>query len=181
MNKPIKSVLIEAYIQQRGTLKRFLIARFRDGSVAEDILQEIYLKLERSEFRLPIENQAAFLFKVANNLALDFRKQKQRQTARDHEWSDISRHKVGGEPVHDAPDPEQILDAQQRLGCVRKTLEQLPPQCRRVFIMHKLEGHSHTAISAMLGISRSTVEKHMSKALKTMAMALEKLGQHDAR
>ena len=166
-----KNTLIETYLEQRPALKRFLIARFRDSSIAEDILQEIYLKLTRSDMAKDIENQTAYLFRVANNLALDFRKQKQRSAARDHEWSDISRHKVGDEPVHDAPSPERILDAKRKIAKIQEILAAMPPQRRKVFVLHKLEGHSHAEIAAMLGITRSTTEKHMSKALKTIAKA----------
>jgi len=175
MSEPIKAPLIEAYLKQRPALKRFLVARFRDSVIAEDILQEVYLKLERARISAPIENHAAFLFRVANNLALDYRKKSIRVAIRDREWSDVSRHSFGGEPVQDLPDPEDALDYKKKLACVQATLETMSPQCRRVFMMHKLQGLSHADVSEQLGITRSTVEKHMGKALKTLAVSLKKL------
>ena len=172
MNQIDKTALIEAYLSQRPVLKRFLIARFRDSSVAEDILQEVYLKLTRTSLRTDIKNHTAYLFRVANNLALDFRKQQQRTAARDLEWSDISRHKIAGEPVHDAPGPDRVLDGQKKIAQIQEILNEMPPQRRMVFTLHKLEGHSHLEVAAKLGVTRSTVEKHMSKALKTLASAL---------
>jgi len=180
MSKPIKSALIDAYLEKRSHLKLFLLARFRSESVAEDILQEIYLKLQRSSFCKPVENYSAYLFKVANNLALDFRKKQQRAANRDYNWSDVSTHSLGGEPVYDVPAPEQAIDAKRKLACVRDTLNKLPHQCRRVFILHKLEGHSHAEVASLLGMSRGSVEKHMSKALKQMAFSVQMLeGKND--
>jgi RNA polymerase sigma-70 factor (ECF subfamily) len=58
------------------------------------------------------------------------------------------------------------------LNQVVAALDELSPQCRRVFVMHKLEGLSHPEISARVGISRSTVEKHMGSALKHLIKRL---------
>lgn len=179
MSKPIKSILIEAYLEKRPALKRFLLARFRDDTIAEDILQEVYLKLDRSTFQKPVANTGAFLFKVANNLALDYRKKRQREVIRDHDWGEATRQNVGGEPVLDVPNAEEVLESRQKLACIRETLDGLPPQCRRVFILHKLEGLSHREVAEKLGVSCGTIEKHMSKALKKMALALQMLESGD--
>lgn len=172
MSQINKNTLIEAYLKQRPVLKRFLIARFRDSAIAEDILQEIYLKLARTTLKTDVKNHTAYLFRVANNLALDFRKQQQRAAARDHEWSDLSRHKVAGVPVQDDAGPDRVLDGKKKVTLIKKIIEEMPPQRRRVFTLHKIEGHSHEEVAAQLGVSRGTIEKHMSKALKALAVAL---------
>lgn len=168
-----KSAVLEAYIARRPELKRFLVGRFRDDTVAEDILQEMYLKLERATVRAPIENVGAFLYRTANNLALDHRKAAMRRKARDQDWSDTSSHKLGAEMVADAPDADTALDAKRKLMAIVKALDDLPPQCRRVFIAHKFEGLSYREVAEKMGVTKKTIEKHMSKALKFLVQHLK--------
>lgn len=168
-----KSVLLEVYMEKRPELRRFLIARFRDETIVDDILQEMFLKLERSSFDKPVENMVAFLYRVANNLALDFRKMSIRQQTRDKHWGDVAVHKVGGEPVDDGVDVTISIDAQKKVRRVVSLLEELPPQCKRVFKAHKFGGLSHSEVAERFEISRSTVEKHMSKALKHLIFHLK--------
>jgi RNA polymerase sigma-70 factor (ECF subfamily) len=54
----------------------------------------------------------------------------------------------------------------QRLAEVRRALDELSPQCRRIFMLHKFEGLTHQEVAERANISRSTVEKHMHTALK---------------
>lgn len=173
MEKRQTSALITALIEQRPALLRFLVARFRDEAVAEDILQEMFLKLERSSIKQPIENIPAFLYRTANNLALDFKKQAMRQQTRDKNWTDSTTQQISGEPVDDTVDITRVLDAKKKVARITKALQQLSPQCKRVFTAHKLEGLTHSEVAAQLNISRSTVEKHMSKALKHLILNLK--------
>jgi len=73
---------------------------------------------------------------------------------------------MGSEAVAAIPAADAAYEAKQRLERVVAALDELSPQCRRVFVMHKFEGLSHPEIAARIGISRSTVEKHMGTALK---------------
>lgn len=173
MDDSVKSALLEAYLAKRPELKRFLVARFRDETAAEDILQDMYLKLDRTTFKAPIDNMGAFLYRTANNLALDHRRQRERSNARDKDWTDSQSHQIGGSTIADTPDSDAALDAKRKLTAVMKALDDLPPQCRRVFTAHKFEQLSYREVAEKLGISKKTVEKHMSKALKYLVNHLK--------
>jgi len=169
----IKSQMVDAYMEKRADLRRFLLSHFKDAYHADDVLQEVYLKIQRTEFKGPVDNKVAFLFRVANNLALDHRKQFVRSQRRDHKWHEVSGHFFGGESIYDAPDADAGIDAQAKIARVIQLIRQLPPQCSKVFIAHKFEGLSHAEVAERLNISRSTVEKHMGKALRYLALHLE--------
>ncbi|WP_395445608.1 sigma factor-like helix-turn-helix DNA-binding protein [Caulobacter sp. UC70_42] len=53
-----------------------------------------------------------------------------------------------------------------------RPFEDLPEKTRQAFRLHKLEGHSHVETARRMGISVSTVEKHISSALKTLTRRL---------
>ena len=67
--------------------------------------------------------------------------------------------------IADAPSAEDALHAKQRIAAVRAALDELSPQCRNVFVLHKFQGLSHEDVARQAGITRSTVEKHMRTAL----------------
>jgi RNA polymerase sigma-70 factor (ECF subfamily) len=76
---------------------------------------------------------------------------------------------LGADAIVDLPDAEAVYEARERLARLAAAIAALPPQCRRVFTLHKLHGLSHAEVATRLNISRSAVEKHMSAALKHLA------------
>ncbi len=62
------------------------------------------------------------------------------------------------------PDAHEVVYASQRLNKVERAVAQLPPRCREVFLIHRLDGLSYSQIAVQLGISVSAVEKHMARA-----------------
>lgn len=173
MKSGVKKRLIDLYLLKRPTLLRFLTVRFRDDSIAEDILQEVYIKLQNASFDAPVHNEEGFLVRLTNNAALDFRKQTVRRKARDHAWGELHMRSFGGEPVQDEPSIERIVDGRNKIVRLTALIQQLPPRCQEVFIAHKLQGLSYAQVAEKLSISRSAVEKHMAKALKFLALNIE--------
>ncbi len=163
------SALMTLYLAKRSDLVRFFTARTSSPSEAEDIVQDIYLKLSGVD-DAGIDNAAAYLYRLGSNVMLDRVRSRRRATVRDDAY--YQTHRTGGpgsEDEADLPSPEARLDAKQRLARLVKSVETLPPQCRRVFTMHKFEDRSYAEIAALLGISRSAVEKHMITALKRLS------------
>ena len=172
MKNTKKKLLFSVYLEKRPALRRFLIARFRDDAFADDVLQEIYLKIESAQLGGTIHNESAFLYKVANNLALDLRKKNVRRNGRDQSWADTEQQLIGGQAIYDAVDADKAIDAREQIKKLNHLITKLPPQCAKVFVAHKIDGLSHKEVAAKLQISKSTVEKHMSKALKILALQM---------
>lgn len=153
-----RTSLLDLLVASYGELLRRLTRRLGSPVAAADVAQDTYLRLQRAETLPRVDNPRAYLFRVADNLAADH----QRRDAARRRWT------TAGE-LPEQPDeragPEAALDARQRLEVLRQAIDELPPKCRAVFLMHKLEGLSHAAIAARLGISKSMVEKHVMKAL----------------
>ncbi len=145
----------------------------RNPEEAEDLLQELYIRLSRVPERTDIQDVGAYLFRSAMNLARDFQRDRSRAQTREGHWVDSQSTVLGDESIDDAPSAERAYDAKQRLATIRAVVDELSPQCRRVFVMHKFQGFSHQQVADSLGISRSTVEKHMHVALKRLMARLE--------
>lgn len=172
MGKAGRSALIEAYLDRRADLVRFFTLRLRSESAAEDLVQEIYVRLARVADDAPIENPAAYLYRLGGNLMLEQMRGQRRSAARDAAWGDAQAMTLGPDPVADEVAADQAVAARQRLAAVVQAVRELPPRTQDVFRLHKLEGLSHSETAARLGISRSAVEKHMIAVLKHLATRL---------
>ena len=166
------SGLVALYAQHRAAILRFLRARTRDPAEAEDVLQELWIKLQEGRAG-PISNGRAYLFQMANNLMLDRARERRRRAIRDRSWTEHAAGFTEGEAaVAPDPRPDEALVEAEELRQLSTALETLPEAARRAFCMHKIDGLSHLDVAAQLGISRSGVEKHIAVAMKYLRRAL---------
>lgn len=164
--------LLAAYLARRSTLVRFLAARSGSLAAAEDLAQELYLKLASRDRGAGVENPNALLYRMALNLMLDRARTETRSAARDAAWRQASRSEVGGEDVADEPAADEAAASAQRLRQLVAAVDLLAPQMGRAFRLHKLEGLSHAETARVMGLSVKAVEKHISAALKALTVRL---------
>ncbi len=160
-----------AYLLKRQDLLRYFTLRLKSQAAAEDVVQDIYVRLATAAIE-PVENPAAYLYRLGTNLMLDRLKQRRRAEARDEAWHQSAFVRVGETPTADDPPADEVVASRQRLRQLLAALDQLPPQRRRAFVLHKLEGHSHAETAAAMGVSRSAVEKHIIAALQQLMSLL---------
>lgn len=166
--RPDSSRGLEAlYRVHRTELQRFLVARTGDAGEAEEILQELWIRL-RQVPTAPIANGRAYLYRMAQNLVVDRIRAKQRRMRRERIWLDdlAGTASRGNEPTDATLNAEEALLNQEETARLNAALETLPDGARRVFELHKVEGLSHAEVAIRLGISKSGVEKHMAVAMK---------------
>ena len=143
----------------RTALVRFFSKRLRNDADAEDLAQEVLIRIARHGGPQGIENMEGYLFRVASNLLCDRRRRGQTRHADAH----ISFEESGFEG--EVASEERVLEGKQALESFLAVLAQMTPRRRMVFTMHRFLGLSYGAIAVRLGISVGVVEKHMMKAL----------------
>lgn len=158
--------LIAAYLRKRADLVRFFTLRTRSAAMAEDIAQDLYVKLSETEAPADLRSPEAFLYRMGSNLMLDRAKAQRRSAARDHAWSGGGD---GLEPVAQEPPADEAVASRQRLQRLLAALDRLPPQMAAAFRLHKFDGLSHAEVAARMGVSRSSVEKYIMAALKALS------------
>lgn len=156
--------LLRTYLERRGDLRRFFLARLGGDADVEDLVQELYLKVVDLDGR-EVRNPASFLYSMASSLMLDRMRQKRRAGARDFVWRSTTRTFVGSVEVADAPNAEATVIARQQLERLNTALQALSPRTQSVFRAHKFEGLTYAETAERLGMSRKAVEKHMGLAL----------------
>ncbi|WP_264048334.1 RNA polymerase sigma factor [Methylobacterium flocculans] len=158
----MQPVSIEALHRREGVkLQRFLLRLLGNSADAADAHQETYLRMLAALSRTRIEQPSAFLFQVANNVALRMRN---RQRLEDRLFQP-----VGGPELAEIVDgyalPERQAIARQELRRLAAAIDTLPARCREVFLLVRFESLSNGEAAIRLGISRNMVEKHLIKAL----------------
>ena len=152
---------------------RFLAARCGSAEDAQDMLQDLWLKLADLQPG-PVANGRAYLYRIANNLAVDRARARQRSMARDRRWIDRDGDPAG--ELLDRPDPAQPADEaladRQEAEILAQAIEALPPGAQRALRLYRFEGRKQDEIAEIMGISRSGVEKHLAVAMRHLRSAL---------
>ncbi|GAA4362014.1 RNA polymerase sigma-70 factor [Hymenobacter saemangeumensis] len=134
----------------------------RDKQVAEDLLQDVFLRLWQGRAALPdILSYRAYLTRATLNSALRYQQRSQRQVA----WDEAPPETTAA-PV--APEALAALHQHDTEAAVAAALDRLPPQCRVVFELSRYEEMSYQQIAEALEISPKTVENQMGKALRVL-------------
>lgn len=149
------SGLIEAFIRWELPLKRFIGRFLYKPEDIDDMAQETFLRAYGANRDKPIDSPKAYLFRVAKTVALKELTKKSRQITDFLEESQVNE-------VEDSGSLEERIVAEQKISLYFDAIAELPPQCRRVFLMRKYQGLSHKKIAAELEISTSAVEKHIA-------------------
>lgn len=157
----------------RPQLLRFFTSRTGSPAEAEDVVQEIWLHVARSNIG-PVASPLAYLHRVGMNIVLDRVREGQRRARREQGWSDVAIERRGGESTDEGPLPDEVVDSRQQAQRLAVAIAALPQGAGRVFRLHKLEGLGHAEVAAELGITRSAVEKHMAVAMRHLREAMQR-------
>ncbi len=174
----IQDQLVAAYGELREELLRFLTARLGNIAAAEDVYQELFLRLRAAIPSAELRDARSFIYRSAYNLANEQARAMRRREARDAKWIDQTTDLMGGEAVAPERAADEVLAAKQRLQAVTQAIAELPPRCREVFTLCRVRGLGHREVAESLGISTKAVEKHITVALKHLAVKLQ--GHNDA-
>jgi RNA polymerase sigma-70 factor (family 1) len=150
----------------RDKLYAYMLRLSKERVVAEDIVQEVFLKIWIGRAQLKdIRNFDAYLFTIARNHAFNLSKQ---ITYRKELLGRIS----SAQPDSDLS-TEKEVDYKYLQSLLALELGKLPPQQRKVFTLSRFEGLSVEDIALQQGISPGTVKKHLSLATQTLKAALK--------
>jgi len=147
------------FVRYQELLKRFVARFFHRPHDIEDIVQETFVRAFEAESRSRIRSPRAYLFQTARNLSL---KELSRSVNR---MQDYMGDYLPEEVLLNETSTEEHVEHLQKLTIFCQALRGLPVQCQRVYILRKVYGFSHKEISASLGISVNTVERHIAKGI----------------
>ncbi len=149
----------------RNKLYRFSLRYVKSSAVAEDIVQDTFLKIwEQRQSLQPQLNFEAYLFRISRNQIFNEFKKSTYQAAFEQFTLQNASDNQQTEWEVLANDYQEVL---------QKALEQLPPQRKQIFQLSRLEGLSHEEIAQQLNLSKNTIKVQINKALKSIRESLE--------
>lgn len=153
----------------RRPLMSFFLRRVEAREVAEDLTQEVFLRLVRRDEPVPSDNPETFIFRIAANLLRDRARRSASHRVADHDSLDESAAEFGsGGPIArnlvEDRGPERVLLSQESLTEVLKALDELGGRTRDIFLLSRVDRMKQRDIAALYGMTVSAVEKHIAKA-----------------
>jgi RNA polymerase sigma factor (sigma-70 family) len=127
----------------------------------EDVVQETYLRIYQAAQRQPIRFPRAFMLTTARNIALNLAT---RADALNH-TDDLAPDAALELSDAVAPSSEARAEADEEFLTFCRAVRELPPQCRKAFVLKRVYGLSQREVAAELGISEGAVEKLLARGL----------------
>jgi RNA polymerase sigma factor (sigma-70 family) len=150
-------------------LVKFFALRLRDVAEAQDLAQEVYLRLLRMDRPDLIRSPEAYLFTIAANIAREHalkRATHPLQVALEdtpNEELEAQGDLEGDSFVRTAP--ESAMNQVERMRELERALQQLSPKARAALLWHRRDGKTYEEIGARLGVSRNMVKKYLVQAV----------------
>ena len=142
----------------RLPLRRFFERRLRASADAEDLVQEVFVRLIRQGRTHEIHHLDGYVFQVAANVLRDHAR---RWSIREQEAHPAE---LEDEILEGGFSPERVILGQEAIEILIRALHELPAKTQAIFALYHFEAVSQVDIARRLNMSISTVEKHMSRA-----------------
>ncbi len=146
-----------------------------DSFLAEEIVQDVFTKLWKDRENIRIrESIRSYLYKSVHNTAINAliskrtNKNSVHQTLPSEEWLKLVENYEANAFLI------EFIEAEDTEKIIKKVIENLPAQCKEVFILNRFENKSVEEIANQLGISVNTVRTHIYRALEKIRAELKK-------
>jgi len=147
-------------------LMQYLQHNWRNRGDVTDLRQDIYIQVyQAAQAGLP-DRPKQFLFATARNLLIN--RVRHAQVVPIDPVPDLEALNI----ADDEPGADRALIAREELRRLQAALDHLPPRCREVVVLARIEGCSGREITQRLGISEATVSEHLNKGMRILANIL---------
>ena len=164
--KSSQNEIVNLYDSYRAPLIRFFSRKLPKGDDPEDMVQKVFIKLVRAERQPDFVNSKSLIFVIAKNVLIDHLRWRKSRKIDNHGLL-LDNVIASGMPL-----PDRELQGKQQLDSFFSHLDNLPMRCKQVFLLHRVNNMSQQDIAEYLGISRSTVQKHMMNAMAKLHAAI---------
>ncbi len=155
-------------------LKKYSLGMVRDYEVAEDLVQDAFIKLweKRNELH-SVDSIQGLLYTIVRNNCLNYlKKNKMRE-----QYVEAFRFESPTQElfIRSFLEEEELKEERLRFqNELERVLTILPDKCREVFELSRFEGLTNKEVAVFMGVTVKTVEKHLAKATKLLREALKK-------
>ena len=160
-----QTLITNYYIAHRDELLAYAVSRLGDCCLAEDIVQNVFLRLLTSDKVLSAVTLPALVFAMTRNQVYDY--------FRHHTAVEQYEHYIKG-VCSELTTDESILSAREVMEQLERGLARVPENCREIYRLHIYDGMKVGEISRELGEGYKSVEHRLGAARKAMRQYLQK-------
>ena len=153
------------YITHREELLAFASSRLRDCDLAEDIIQDVFLKLLTTGKMLTETTLPALVYTMLRHKMNDY--------YRSHAVYEQYEHYIKG-VCSEVTTMESVFSVQEMIKRLERGLARVPENCRAVYRMHIFDGMKVSEISRELGEDYKSIEYRLGTARKVVRAYLRK-------
>ena len=160
-----QTLITNYYIAHRDELLAYAVSRLGDCCLAEDIVQNVFLRLLTSDKVISAVTLPALVFAMTRNQVYDY--------FRHHTAVEQYEHYIKG-VCSELTTDESILSAREVMEQLERGLARVPENCREIYRLHIYDGMKVGEISRELGEGYKSVEHRLGAARKAMRQYLQK-------
>lgn len=173
-----ESAFRQLYLHFSKKLNLFAITLVRSKEIAEELVEDVFVKLWAHRHRITeIENITVYLYVAVKNRALNKLSQKAKELiAAPFDYLDTTIDEF-------ATDPYDLMITSEMMLRMRQVIDTLPPRCKMIFKLIREDGLKYKEVAEILNISVNTIDVQMAIAVKKICTALhiEKPGKNYSR
>jgi len=165
--------LVEKY---HRAMVHFLFRMVHSQAVAEELAQEVFLRVYRSRESYRAEAKfTTWLYRIATNLAVNHARDTKHERSAQNVYLDAADEETGTtqEVADDEPTVEQRMLRDERMAAIRKHVMALPERQRMAVLMHKYQGLDYRQIGEVLKLSESATKSLLFRAYQTLREKLK--------
>ena len=154
----------------------FLFRMVHNQAVAEELAQEVFLRVYRSRESYRAEAKfTTWLYRIATNLAVNHARDTRHERSAQNIYLDAPDEETGSTPdvADDEPTVEQRMVRDERMAQIRAHVFALPERQRMAVLMHKYQGMDYRQIGDVLKLSESATKSLLFRAYQTLREKLK--------
>ncbi|MDE3202150.1 MAG: sigma-70 family RNA polymerase sigma factor [Acidobacteriota bacterium] len=162
--------------KHHAAIARFLFRMVHNQAVAEELAQEVFLRVYRSRDSYRAEAKfTTWLYRIATNLAVNHARDTKHERAAQNVYLDAPDEETGTTPdvADDEMTVEQRMLRDERMASIRKHVMALPERQRMAVLMHKYQGLDYKQIGEVLKLSESATKSLLFRAYQTLRERLK--------
>lgn len=154
------------FCQWRAPIRQWLSSRSCvPAADIDDVAQEVFLRLLRYSDEIAVENPQGYLFRIAANVANEWRERARLRQPHDQSWLEELQ-------IEPSDEPENTVDRSLIHAHVQAAVESLPPRQREVLLYHVNDGLTYVQIAEKLGLTYRAVLRNLTRAYSQLRMQL---------
>ncbi|SDJ27114.1 RNA polymerase sigma-70 factor, ECF subfamily [Pedobacter sp. ok626] len=157
------------YKKHRGKIYGNILKLVKSTDIAADILQDVFIKVWNHAGGLDVEQSfEGYVVRIAQNSVYDFFRKASRQKK-------LEERLIASSSIEDHQDLDAGAELEESIKLLDQEINLLPPKCREVFQLCKIEGKSYDEVAALLNISTATVNNHIVRATRILKTRLSQV------